>query len=537
MRINHSSSLLYRPVAKAMLLLAAASMVIGVSGCSAKSADSGDNSHIFVTEGLSAQYTDQLAETDGSLDPQYADYADHTLALSEKAYTDFTNYVDQMETVYTYSELYGVDAAMQRYEAAQEPVTAHTSQLPSLSADALYASVKENNRAYLQQKEQEYTSGFFDEFSDDELKEICEIIMGEVKFYESKLPDMAETSCVLGNLKIFSKATMTNAYVTDDDCLILCPDMIKTLTIRSTSEDQDVYKDTLCHETIHILQKSCQDELTSYYRIGSSYRFEELEVNPLFCNWFYEGCAELLATHYTGDDPLVYQYYINYIESMSLATLLGENENAARIEEASLSRTYAPLFDAFGCKTAEDEKEVINLLFSLDIVERDNEDFLSLVGLDPDSDQYISVKRNIKASVCETLSKTFYRNLAGLVKNHPATLEEVFYLITVFENDLDYHLNYSSEEKYEDNQGFLTVYRDLQTRFFGCLASGTVYSQEEIEEIFDHYSIRNASTEDADWLAYLTPEKKALIEEIRQRLLYEPTEQVMDVCAKMASAE
>lgn len=87
------------------------------------------------------------------------------------------------------------------------------------------------------------------------------------------------------------------------------------------------------------------------------------------------------------------------------------------------------------------------------------------------------------------------------------TLQDVFYLITIFEADMNSHIEYiDALKKFEYNKNFMKDYIRMQDNFFDTLASGGI-SRDEIIEGFQSYalSVENSKSEkvtncDLKWL-------------------------------------
>ena len=186
----------------------------------------------------------------------------------------------------------------------------------------------------------------------------------------------------------------------------------------------------------------------------------------------------------------------------------------------------------FGCKTEDDEKEVIKLMYSLDIIETDTADFINAVNANMNESQLVKIKRDLKASICETLSKYFYKNLATLVKEKNIPLNDVFYYITIFEADVDSHIVYGDKEKYDDSINFIQNYMDIQQNFFSFLASSNKYSQEDIEVMFDTYGLKKHDGTNNFNLSYLSEDKKTFINTMLNKLYDNSAEQIRDVYEK-----
>jgi len=474
-------------------------------------------------------YDDYDAMNDPLISTDSTDYSNSEMIVTSETYNNFINYINGINTIYNYESYYNIDAAYSKYnEVINNRAQSHSHELESLTVEALVKSVKSNNKEFLKIKKAEYTAEFYEEFSDSELRKYCSIIMDIVQNYNNKglIKDINEVKCILGDLKIFSRPTMTNAYITDDNCLMISPSMIETLKIKVIGSNQDVEKSTIGHEAVHLIQKSCKDNV---YSIGNSYKFEDLAVNPLFYNWFYEGSAEKLMTNMYNYSPLVYEYYINYINSLGLSTILNNNNYVNQPEETTLSPSLDPLFNMFGCKTENEKKEIIKLMYSLDIIETDTQDFIDAIDQNMNETELVNIKRNLKGSVCETLTKYFYKNLASLVKEKNIPLNDVFYYITVFEADVDSHIVYGNKEKYDASINFIENYIDIQKNFFNFLSSSNKYTQEEIENMFDGYGLKKEDGSANFDLSYLNSDKKLFFSTMLNKLYNSSTEQIIDV--------
>lgn len=508
------------------------SLVLFLSGCGFSNNAKTDDYFYVPSSSIESEYDDYDILNDPLVSTDMNDYSNSNMKVTEASYDEFINYINHINTKYNYESYYNIDEAMNKYNAIiNKKVTKHSHTLSNISVDALFKSVKSNNSKFLKEKKEEYTAEFYEEFSDSDLRRYCTIIVEMVNHYIDKglVEDINEVKCILGDLKIFNRPTMTNAYITDDNCLMISPSMIETLKIKVLDEDQDLEKSTIGHETMHILQKGCSDNNKLAYSIGNSYKFDDLKVNPLFYNWFYEGAAEKLINNATNYKPLVYEYYINYINSLSLSTVLNEKNYVNQPEETTLSNSLTPLFDMFGCTKEEEKKEIIKMMFSLDIIETDTEDFINAVNPNMDESQLIEIKRNLKSSVCETLSKYFYKNLAILVKNKNIPLNDIFYYITIFEADVESHISYGETDKYNDSINFIETYLDIQRNFFKYLESSEKYSQEEIENMFDTYGLKNQKGNQNFSLSYLNQNKKKFLTKMLNSVYNGQFEQIQDV--------
>lgn len=439
-------------------------------------------------------------------------YPQSPISVSETDLKEFENYIDSIETKYNYESYYNLNEALDLYNDFSNKKIQHSNQLEDLTTESLMERVKSNNTIYKQSPDLEYTQGFYEEFPDDELKIYCETIINAANFYlknaNHKYKD--EVKCVLGDLKIFKRSVTSNAFVSDDNCLIISPNMIEAMKIKDHSGNQNVSAATIAHETMHMLQKGCAHRNEIMYAIGHSYKFEELEVNPLFLNWFYEGSAEKLVLNITGYVPLTYEYYINYINSLSLSVILNKDNYLFQMEESTFDKTYESLYTAFGCETQAEKTEMHNMLFSLDIIETDNEGFVNAYNPEMTDEELVKIKRDLKNSICETMSKYFYKSLAKLIKENDVSLQDVFYMINVFENDVNSHIGFHDEGKCQDAKAFIENYTQIQNEFFEMLAKNNGIEKDEITNMFNSYSFIDSNGNKNYSLSYLSEEKQAL---------------------------
>ena len=272
--------------------------------------------------------------------------------------------------------------------------------------------------------------------------------------------------------------------------------MINILKIRN--KDTNVLDQVVYHEVQHLFHISCPCRGPIQY--GLSYSDENLEINPLLWMWFVDASAEKDAYNLTREDILVYQNMIGYLESISMATILNPNVVVHQTEKLSLTGNMNRLFEQLGATTEAQKLEIIQMMFTIEILQNQNEDFHRAYEQEygiyiPDSDdELLAFQRIIKTSICETLSKVFYNNLANAVQNNSVTLEDVFYLISVFEAHMNRHTSYHLIINFKDIERFLSNYIDIQNAFFGAIANSNNLSTGDVINAFDNYAfwVRNS---------------------------------------------
>ena len=443
------------------------------------------------------------------------DYTGLTVTLPEGASADFIQWVKEQETVYDRAGDYQLEQALQRYEQTKDvSIQVHDNALQAITPQALMERVKENNALYLQQDDIKLVASMYNQFSDGDLLKICTIICDTANFYidQGIEEDPEQVRCVLGDLKIFDRPVMSNAYVTDDNCLTVSTNLIGTMEIKldEKHKDQDVFYGTISHETTHMLQKGCKHSNEQVYRIGFAYQFEEMSIHPMFTGWFYEGAAEQMVVNTTGYMPIVYEGSIKRIHAMTLSTVLRPENTVTTIEETTLQHSLKPLFDAFGCTTQAERTELMNMMFSLQLLLIEDEAFMSTLAHMTDGEKS-DVWQAMKSDVGMTLAKHFYQNLAQLLQEQPMPLNDVFYLITVLEQEMNSSLRLSDEHRQAVSQPMLDSYKQMQDRFFGLLAQGCGMTQQELADRYLAYELATPDkTANCD-LSYLPEEKQVFV--------------------------
>lgn len=440
------------------------------------------------------------------------DYSGLTVTLPEGASADFIQWVKEQETVYDRADDYQLEQALQLYEQAKEiHIQSHEHALQTITPQALMDRVKENNALYLQQDDIKMVASMYNQFSDGDLLKICTIICDTANFYieQGIEEDPEQVRCVLGDLKIFDRPVMSNAYVTDDNCLTVSTNLIGTMDIKLDEKhrDQDVFFGTISHEATHMLQKGCKHSNEQVYRIGFAYQFEEMPIHPLFTGWFYEGAAEKMVVNTTGYMPIVYEGSIKRIHAMTLSTVLRSENTLTTVEETTLQHSLEPLFEAFGCTTQAERRELMNMMFSLQLLLIENEEFMRTLEHMTDAEKS-DVWQAMKSDVSMTLAKHFYQNLAELMQEQPMPLNDVFYMITVLEQEMNSSLRLSDEHRQAVSQPMLDSYTQMQDQFFRLLAQGCNMTQQELTQQYLNYALATPeNTANCD-LSYLPEEKQ-----------------------------
>lgn len=426
------------------------------------------------------------------------EYDGNMVSLDDDDLGEFHLYINNEKIAYDYDDLYNVDSAFQEAEKYSGLETNnHTTMIDledgKFTASKIYNTIIENNNAYMNSSEiSSFKKASFKELDDSKVKEYCTIIANTLndQIASNSSIDVDELRCVVGNLKMFSSPSTSIAYVNQDDVMVVSPDMVNVSTIIKQSEDTEY--DVIVHETMHLIQKSCNDNINNKTQTGVSQHFDNLDVNSLDWSWFIEGSAENSMTNYTNHEATTYKYLISYLKSLNLATILDDNVDVNDLDNVNFNKDIDKFYDIFGCENDDDKKEVINMMYSVEVMQQQKDDFKDAyeakygLSLDDESN-LITVQRELKASICQSLTKYFYKNLSNSVNQGKLTYGDLFFLIRTFEGDLNSHLDCSSEEKYTANKEFMEEYLKIQNEFFQEIADTTGKSLSEIINLYECY--------------------------------------------------
>jgi len=450
------------------------------------------------TKDLLARYQD-TAETD-----EEAAVLSQGVLLSPEGLSAMEAAVDELVVVYPFSDLSGVENAYQRYQTlpGYQGAVEHDigSNLP-LAPEKLFEIVKANNTNYITN-----INPILKKFQleDDYILWACEIICDTIN---RELPALGSTTMLadvdanLADLKIFKPpaAGMANASVTDDNCMYISPVMVQNM-VDLFGEDADV--EVIVHETEHIIQKlsteTC-DGLSVERGYGFCVSWEDQSVNSLDFNWFVEASAEKLATSLLEMEPITYKKLIGYLDTLTFLNILRGNapkETPGLTQQSSLDR----IFQLFGCETESERLELLEMLYAIELFQEEPDDFMVLyakrLGHEASEAELTKLEIELKNAACQTTAKYFYRNLSRLLTENQMTLREVFYLITVFESDLNLHISYSDESRSDAIRPFLESFVSLQQTFFDGLAEVLDLTPEELHEDFTAFHCRTEMPKD-----------------------------------------
>ncbi len=416
-----------------------------------------------------------------------------TLSLSEAGAAAVRTAVTQIQPEYTYEEMYQLEEVKKRldFDARVEnhPFSA-LNQSGKLDAAHLTALVKENNNRFLATKPFGYKP-----VEEDYLSELCDFIVFVVDAMVQKYPDIdwPRVYCNLGNLKIlYDTGMLSYAQVSQD--------MILSISKNNTSivlnmKGEDGFSRVLTHEIIHIIQIGCVCENIENCgrRAGIAVYWDDFTLNTTDWTWMVEGSAERQMCSLTGGEAVSYQYKMDYLCSLTMSVLLRDSVKADTMETLCFYDDPQLLFDAFGCENEAQRDELLNMIITLQVLQMQPKSFhlayTEATGIDllADEEAMNRFSYSLKPAICITLAKEFYENLIPFLQNNQLTVNDLFFLINLFEGHLNQHLNYTNESKAEINRPFMTAYTAMRAALFVALEEG--HPGMDIGALYAQYSI------------------------------------------------
>ena len=506
---------------------------ITLSGCALKK-DSVLDENKLPTEPMTNQsitdnnpefnYTNNYNEITTNIELQdkefYTNLLSKKITINQLEYNDFTEKLANINVNYDYSELFKVKEFLNLYNTRVQYNGQYLSKgiiiNRKIDSNKLYNLVSKNNEQYLQNN-----SGIAKKYSDttDKLvRDVCAIITNYINDYLIKYPEtnIEELEDKLYNLKVFENGSFTYAYYNSDTCIM----GVSTPTIEAlekNNQDPLTFKKVIEHEVNHIIHSATQTELrnSSYsIRFGPCYNFEELEVNSGYWNWYFEGGAEKFVSQYNQSSPLTFQFNNLLMDIIKSGTILKEGNTVETFNKLSMQSNLDLLFEYFGCTSEEDKEEVVKLMYSINLITHDNSNsstaefhdfYQKKYGSRMDYSTRTELSYSHYASIAQSLSKYFYRDLQSRLVNQEVKLEDVFYNMYVFEQEMHRLTKYTNNSRMGNNFEFMSNYLYIQDNFLELIADSTGISYDDIRGAYDYYF----STKDKrNSASYLTDEEQ-----------------------------
>ena len=413
------------------------------------------------------------------------------VSLSSGESEKLKKYLKDINTEFPYNELFETDECYNRLNTEIKVKKHKFSALDKsgkLDSNHLLGIVKKNNIDYLSD------SPFGLEAPEDGyILDVCKLIVDTISSLKDKFPDIdyKRVYCNLGNLKIlYKKGMVDNAQVSADMVLKISPNMLE---IVDNMKGEGASRDVLMHEIMHIVQIgcSCEEIENCTRRCGISYYCSDSVLNTSDFPWLFEGSAERVKCNLTGTEPVTYQYKINYICSLNLATMLKQDVPANYLETLSFYDDAEKLYKLFDCHTKEEMYEILDMMIATNIVDSEPEEFLKLyaseTGKDIENDETLAELCNtLEPYVCLVYAKHFYKNLATALTKNQITLNDLCYLVSLFEASVEDHIRYKNAELKKYNAVFLKENEIIKEKLFDGIKKSCGV---DVKKYYDSYSV------------------------------------------------
>jgi hypothetical protein len=402
--------------------------------------------------------------------------------------------INNINVQYPYTNISSVETAYNRYQQMQDFVVSPIDQKiisGKLTADELALIVIENNKNY--RENNRFVS--YGDLDIDYIKKVCAVICENLpKVIESLDTDdiLDDVTSTISSLCIFKSATGNNASITGKNCLLVTPFAIDNMGY--IADNDEAFEITILHELIHLMSKmsiEAEDEIGATEAYGFCFSFPELAVNSLYYNWFLEASAEIIASDMYDSDPMIYQFKIGYLNTLTLVNSFDNNFKVDDLPELTLQQDIEKLFSTFGVTSHEDKMELLNALYAIEVIQEESPDFFAeyekQLGRKVTDEDVTEVKRDLKQSFCQTITKYFYSNLSEKLGTTKMSVEDIFKIMTIFEIDLNMHILYEDGERIEKTEQFMESYLEIQGEFLEQVASQLGLGVDEVKEAYTSY--------------------------------------------------
>lgn len=431
-----------------------------------------------------------------------------TINLSNVNYMKFLDILNGQNYEFSYDDYYGLDEALQLYNSSKTTKETTSTLLTDgkLDASKLMKKVQENNTAYMSQGKTSINS-FYSDMGASDMTMICNTI-AEVVNNECSPTQITQVANTLMKLTMFVRTgSASNAYVTNNLTFVYNPNMsslyadMQELQGKNTNEAETL-KQVIIHEIMHLIQYSASDSkdangleagICRMYNPPNSEK--KLTVDSLWNSWLLEAAAELKMADYLNIEPGTYAKKISYARSYNLSRFNELDLETQKIEDVVFDHSLEEAYQNLKLNTPEEQREFLNFLYSIELIQMDPEDFwehyTAKTGTNPDENEKISIRMDIRTEAVKYMTRNFYNNLADSIKDGKVTdLDTVFYLIRNWELDVYGHLEYTKTSALEHAKEFIAWHDQIQTGLFSAIAESNGLTTENIIEQYDEYNLQ-----------------------------------------------
>lgn len=462
-------------------------------------------------------YTTDLEEISELLDMQ--------IKLSDEEINNIKTTINNTEVDYPDSELFKIDEALNEYNGIDKSRT--SGEKFKVDSGELYKKVEENNQRYLE----ETKMGKYDNIGSNTLEKITKIVADNIndKIDKGYITEYNELRNILNNLKIYSASSFGfGEYGQTENLLLIDLPTIDNFQ-RKDTDGINYLEIVTKHECNHLLQGFYNEKYEGY---GMCYKFNDLDINPLYSKWLFEASAEKLVLNDYDDkmESINYADFVKNLDSLTLSIILKDEVNENSIASLMFQRDIDELFKLFGAETLEQKKEIIKMLYSIELNSYTYTDFKESCEKYNNSTDYSKYAELLKGSICTTLAKTFYKNLADTLDD--IKVSDMYSLISLYENDLSRMSWYSS--KYNEYTTFIEDYNDIQNDLFTVVADNLNIDTDYLIEGYNLYHNKDNTYKNINCLS---EEKNKYLNEMFDTRLQNKRDSINEVSRKLENSK
>lgn len=423
--------------------------------------------------------------------------ADVELALSNKQLAEFEAYLKGIDVNYDYEDEYHISEALAVWDSNDAVVSQHKHDVRVngvLDADEFYRLVKKNNKAFLASNE----STFHKEYSAKKTKEYCKLLIDAINDIHSKNPelDFDSVCCYLYDLKVLDRIASLDFAAVNLETKVFHLNEDSTNSWGGITHNDEFFNNMIYHEAYHIYQVACEcNTQNGELRFGINHEYDELDVNSLCWYWLVEASAEMNACELLNIEYGTYHAKIGYVDTLNYILSLSGSNETANIQDINFTHETKKIFELFDMTDKDDMYELIEMMYSIEIIQQKPTGFFDWfeekynIQAIEGSQELLRLRLTVKEDALLTLTKLFYRNLAREINNGGVTLRDAYYLIRVFEADIDRHMSNQTVGYLIFFKDFYGDYLDVQNEFFAVLSKDNNVEEDKLSSGFQAYSM------------------------------------------------
>ena len=456
---------------------------------------------IYDNEGNEIEYSTEVIQNETEDYTYSNDEIDKILSLNikldEVSSNELKNSIKNQKVSYKYSNLFNTKESLDKYYSIKEYESNESLKFiedNKVNLDKLKEQVKINNTKYLS----EQNGARYSLLPEKEFDIVLDSVVNTLNYRLEAYIDVQQLDENLSNLKVLSFDESANGALTDEKIILAI-----NLNQIYRKGGETFLKMVAAHEANHLASKDSYTERNEegYYKnMGVVYNWNDKSIDALNYQWLAEASAECLMKCYNEEidfNNIEYVDWVKALESISLSITPREDSSAITFSELCCQGNLDKIFELFNCETEEDKIEIINMLYCFQTIFED--DFVTENNISDNNYKFVQ-----QSSVIETLTKTFYYNMINSLTNKPENLKNIFYSMSVFENEMN---RLAGANLY--NFPCYSKYNNIKNSFMNELANSTGIDVNTLTEVYDKNNFTLSETsnmfndDDIQFLNYL----------------------------------